>query len=63
MATDDYEAGRRDAEILALKSNDNSQSERMDSFERSLRILERIVYGLCGAIGLIQALPMMRDML
>lgn len=60
---EDYEAGRRDGRIEALEQVQQSHAEKIDGLEKSLRIQERVVYGLIGAIGLIQMLPELKGIL
>lgn len=62
-ANEDYEAGRRDGRIESLEQIQHSHSEKIVGLEKSLRVQERVVYGLIGAIGLIQMLPELKGIL
>lgn len=59
----DYQAGLRDGRIAALETIVTKHEEKFDHHEQRLRIMERILYILIGAIALIQILPALRDFL
>lgn len=63
MNNEDYEAGRRDGRIESLEKMLLNHTIRIDGLERSLRIQEKVVYGLIGAIGLIQLLPKIKELI
>jgi len=52
-----YIDGVRDGKIQALETNSKNHKERLDHHSGRLRWLERIVWGLCGAIILIEMTP------
>jgi len=58
-----YEEGRRDGRIEALEHMQLSQGLRLDHHERRLQVMERITYGLIGAIALAEFLPAIRAIL
>lgn len=49
-----YVEGLRDGKISALEKNETVHKERLDNHEKRLVVAERILYGLIGAITLIQ---------
>jgi len=53
----DYEAGLREGRLRALEEIVKNHDERFDHHEQRLRIMERILYTLVGAIALIQLMP------
>ena len=57
MSDHDYEAGLRDGKIEALEKMLCSHRERLDHHETRLRAAERILYGLIGAMALIEFVP------
>lgn len=52
-----YNEGLRDGRIKALEHVVSQHSRKFDSHESRLRIMERILYGLIGALALIEFLP------
>ena len=63
MVTEDYEAGKRDGKIEAMRQMLSHHSTRIDAIERSLRIQERVTYSLLGALALIQLLPTIKGVI
>ena len=53
----DYEAGLRDGRLKSLERDMRETNNRIDHHERRLAIMERILFGLIGALFLIQFLP------
>lgn len=53
----DYEAGLRDGRIEAIEQMQAHQNRRLDDHSDRLRSQERVVYGLIGAIALIEIIP------
>ena len=60
MTDNDYETGLRDGKISSLEKMQSNQNVRLDHHERRLIAAERIIYGLIGAIALIEFLPMLK---
>lgn len=52
-----YEEGVRDGKIEALEQIVARHEKRFDVHEGRLRIMERILYGLIGALALIEFMP------
>ena len=59
----DYYAGRRDGRIGTLETMMQNQGRRIDDVMASLKTIERIVYGLIGAIALIEIVPALKAIL
>ena len=61
-ANDDasYDEGRRDGRIGTLETMVQHQNRRIDDVMASLKTIERIVYGLIGAIALIELVPALK---
>lgn len=64
IVTDVYEDGLRDGKIEALEKMQSHQNQRLDVFGKQfekcdarLRLQEKVVWGLIGAIALVQFLP------
>ena len=64
-STDDgaYDEGRRDGRIESLEVTVQNQHRRIEDITASLRTVERIIYGLIGAIALIELVPALKTML
>lgn len=58
-----YEAGLRDGKIQALEKMVSSHQERLDHHETRLRAAERILYGLIGALALIELIPAIKELI
>ena len=63
MTDNDYDTGLRDGKIKSLESQANEHKERIDSQERRTRTIEKLVYGLVGAIALIEIIPAIKAIL
>lgn len=63
MADHGYEEGRRDGKIEAMEKVLNSHDSRLDDHDDRFKILERITYGVLGAIFLINFLPKLQAFL
>ncbi len=63
MTEHDYDAGVRDGRIEAIERMQVDQNKRLDEHSDRIRAQERVVYGLIGAIALIEVLPALRGML
>ena len=61
--SDEYNEGVRDGRITSLESTLQNQNRRIDDITNSLKTIERIVYGLIGAIALIEIVPALKMML
>ena len=59
----DYEEGLRDGRLQALERMLEYHSDRLDDHDVRFKVLERIVYGVLGAILLIQLLPLIKDII
>ena len=59
-ASDEYELGLRDGRLKAIETMQSYQNDRLDHHERRLQTAERIVYGLIGAIALIEIFPVLK---
>ena len=59
----DYDEGRRDGRIGTLETMMQNQGRRIDDVMASLKTIERIVYGLIGAIALIEIVPALKAIL
>lgn len=57
MTEHDYEAGLRDGKISALEKLHAKHEERISKLEETLKLQEKVTWGLIGAIGLVQFLP------
>jgi hypothetical protein len=57
MPDHDYEAGLRDGKLEAIEKMVTRHGERLDDHENRFRYLEKIVYGITGAIALVQFGP------
>ena len=68
--TEEYEDGLRDGKIEAIEKMQAHQNERLDVFGKQfekcdarLRLQEKVVWGLIGAIALVQFLPEIKVLL
>jgi len=52
-----YEDGVRDGQINAIEKMLSDHKGRLDNHSMRLRILERVVWGMLGAIALLEILP------
>ena len=59
----DFEAGLREGRLRALEKIVRNHDERFDHHEQRLRIMERILYMLIGAIALIQLMPILQKVI
>jgi len=66
--TEEYEDGLRDGKIEAIEQMQVQQNNRLDVFGRQfekcdarLRLQEKVVWGLIGAIALVQFLPVFKQ--
>lgn len=64
MVNEAYEDGLRDGKIEALEKMQGHQNDRLDVFgqqfekcDARLRLQEKVVWGLIGAIALVEFLP------
>lgn len=58
--TDEYQQGLRDGKLQAIESMQVTQNRRMENHERRLQSAERILYGLIGALALVQIIPIVK---
>lgn len=58
-----YEEGVRDGKIQALERMVANHEKRFDIHEGRLRIMERMLYGLIGALALIEFMPAIGSLL
>jgi len=62
--SDDYKDGVRDGEIKALKEIIHGHHQRISSLESSIKLMERVLYGMMGALVLINLfLPELKEMI
>ena len=54
--SDDYEQGFRDGRLASLE-------EAVKELTKDVSILKTAVYGMMGALALVQFLPMLRDLI
>ena len=57
---DSYEDGLREGRLQEIERIIGRHDQRIDEHDDRFRILERIVYGVLGAIALIQLLPLLK---
>jgi len=63
MTEDAYNEGRRDGRIEAIEKMQAHQNRRLDDHSDRIRAQERVVYGLIGAIALIEIIPAVKALL
>jgi len=70
MAVNTYEDGIRDGRIQAIEAMQVHQNKRLDNFatqfekcDARLRLQEKVVWGLIGAIALVGFLPDIKSLL
>ncbi len=70
MVDEAYEDGLRDGKIEAIEQMQVHQNGRLDTFAKQfekcdarLRLQEKVVWGLIGAIALVQFLPELKKVL
>lgn len=70
MAEDGYKEGLQDGKIEAIEAMQAIQNDRLDVFGKQfekcdarLRLQEKVVWGLIGAIFLVQFLPELKRLL
>ena len=60
MTDDSYEAGLRDGKLQALEAVQRRHEDRLNHHEKRLQMAERVIYGLIGAIALIELIPILK---
>ena len=60
---DDYQEGLMKGKLEALEKTLSHHSTRIDHHEARLQIAERILYGLIGALALIEFLPALKRLM
>jgi len=58
-----YEDGLIQGELKAIREILHTHEIRLDKADNRLRLVERIMYGVLGAIALIQLLPILQELL
>ena len=59
---DDYAEGVRDGRLSTLEARADKHDEKIDSHERRLIHIERIIYGMVGILFLSSMLPELREL-
>ncbi|MEM7428771.1 MAG: hypothetical protein AAF441_21990 [Pseudomonadota bacterium] len=62
MSDKTFQDGLIEGEIKALAQISNNHKERLDHHSARIRMLERIMWILCGALGLIELAPRLLDL-
>ena len=63
VTNNSYNEGVRDGRLTSLETSVQNQNRRIDDITDSLKTIERIVYGLIGAIALIEIVPALKVLL
>jgi len=63
MTNDSYDEGRRDGRLDAIEQMQAQQNNRLDDHSDRIRAQERVVYGLIGAIALIEIIPAVKSLI
>lgn len=57
-----YEDGLRDGQLKAIEATQAHHGQRLDNHGKRLRILERIVWGVCGVAIFLEVWPTLRGL-
>ena len=63
MTNEDYESGLRAGRIEALEQVQRRHDDRLSHHDKRLQVIERIIYGLLGALVLIETAPLIKEFL
>ena len=63
MAEQNYEDGVREGQISTIKATQLRHETRLDSHSKRLRTMERIIWLIVGGLIVLQALPVIQDVM